>query len=78
MRILIYSQVGSPAEKQIVLFPDLNSRANTSIEVQIIHYLDYFAKICEGSWKDLNSSAFPQGSKKNMVACSPTSPLNLM
>ena len=33
----------------------------------------YFAKICEGSPNALNSSAFPLGSKKNIVACSPTS-----
>jgi len=36
----------------------------------------YFANIWLGSWKDLNSSALPLGSRKNMVACSPTSPLN--
>ena len=28
------------------------------------------------SLKALNSNAFPEGSKKNMVACSPGSPLN--
>lgn len=78
MLIMIYTQIGRSTEIKVTHFPDLNSRANTPIEVQIIHNLDYLAKICVGSWKDLNSSAFPQGSRKNMVACSPTSPLNLM
>lgn len=34
----------------------------------------YFANICERSAKALNSRAFPDGSRKNMVACSPISP----
>ena len=28
------------------------------------------------SWKDLNSSALPEGSSRNIVACSPGSPWN--
>ena len=36
----------------------------------------YRAKTCEKSAKDLNSRALPLGSRKNIVACSPTSPLN--
>src|SRR4051812_15058688 len=34
----------------------------------------YFANTCEKSLNPLNSNAFPLGSKKNIVACSPTSP----
>ena len=34
----------------------------------------YLANNCPISLKALNSSAFPAGSKKNMVACSPTCP----
>jgi hypothetical protein len=36
----------------------------------------YLANNCSMSLNALNSSAFPAGSKKNIVACSPTSPLN--
>ena len=32
----------------------------------------YFANSRDGSAKALNSSALPHGSRKNMVACSPT------
>ncbi len=42
-----------------------------------IKFPDYsHAKICDGSRNDLNSRALPLGSLKNMVACSPTWPLN--
>ncbi|MRX63196.1 hypothetical protein GJ691_03340 [Maribacter sp. RZ05] len=42
------------------------------------HQLRYFANNCDISLNALNSSAFPAGSKKNIVACSPTSPSNRM
>lgn len=35
----------------------------------------YLAKIAASSPKALNSSALPEGSRKNMVACSPGWPL---
>ena len=39
---------------------------------------NYLANSWLMSLKDLNSNAFPQGSKNNIVACSPTSPLKRM
>ena len=36
----------------------------------------YFANTCEKSANALNSNALPLGSRKNIVACSPTSPAN--
>ena len=38
----------------------------------------YLANNCPMSLNALNSKAFPAGSKKNMVACSPGSPLKRM
>jgi hypothetical protein len=35
---------------------------------------NYFANNCPISLNALNSKAFPSGSRKNIVACSPTSP----
>lgn len=49
MGVMIYSQIRGSAEKQVTLFPNLQSRANTPIEVQIIHKRAYLAKIWEGS-----------------------------
>ncbi len=49
MLIMINTQIGRPTEKEVTLFPDLNSRANTPIEVNIFHRWAYLANICEGS-----------------------------
>ncbi len=39
-----------------------------------VSFCGYFANTCEKSTNALNSSALPLGSRKNIVACSPTSP----
>lgn len=43
-----------------------------------LFFYTYFAKSWLISLNALNSKALPQGSKKNNVACSPASPLNLI
>ena len=42
---------------------------------QVMHGGPYLANSDARSRNALNSSALPEGSRKNMVACSPTSPL---
>src|SRR6185503_4737434 len=43
--------------------------------VEGLHAMGYLANTCFKSPNALNSSALPEGSRKNIVACSPTWPL---
>ena len=60
-------------------FAILNPKLRHNLHLQdLLDGINYFSKIWLKSLNDLNSSAFPAGSLKNIVACSPASPLNLM
>ena len=54
----------------------LTASGDARSPVIFLNYItsSYLAKTCEKSANALNSSAFPLGSRKNIVACSPVSP----
>ena len=68
------------SDDDLILYSDNDEIPNLqNLEFENVkNNLIYFSKILLKSLKDLNSSAFPHGSLKNIVACSPGSPSNLM